>query len=303
MMMTSNEILLALQLFAGGGAAQAGAGVSGSAAGNQGDSDSLSNAREGIDCGNHPEDAPADPAGADDHAGDFDALIKGRYKADYDRNVQQIVTRRVKGMQGTVDAYNKALPLIEAMARKYGIDDPGNMDAIRAAMDADSRMPGKEAGAQNLSAEKPAEMSGPERENETFGGEEREAQRNRLANAQVAQWEQQAAAARRVYPALDMQVELRSHRFADFLRSGLDVQTAYEIMHKDEILAAGMQYAARQAAEKVAQSVAAGAKRPSEGGSGAGVAAIHKTDPAALTRNDMKEIYRRVASGERVSFG
>lgn len=302
-MKTSNEILLELQLFADGAAAGAGMGVSGSAAGSQGDSGDLSNVQYGISYeDDSADDTPAEPA-ADDSTDDFDSLIKGKYKEAYDSRVQDIVQRRVRGMQGTVDAYNRAMPLIEAMAQKYGIDDPNNIDAIVDALDADDKMLEEEAEALNMPTEQLRNMRKLERENKAFRNRERQAELNRQADEQAAQWEQQAAAARSLYPALDMQAELQNPKFATFLRNGLDVQTAYEIIHKDEIMTAGMQYATKQAAEKVARSVAAGAKRPSEGGNGAGVAAIHKTDPTSLTRNDMKEIYRRVARGERVSFG
>ena len=302
MLMTSNRVLLNLQLFADGGDGGAGAGVSGSAAGNDGDSGDLSNVQYGIGFGAAAEEESAKP---DEEAAaeDFDSLIKGRYKADYDARVQDIVQKRVRGMQGTVDAYNKVTPLIEAMAQRYGIQDTSDLDAIIAAFDEDTSLLEAEAEEKNIPVEQLKSMKKLERENAVLRNKQLQADRDRAAQQTVQLWEQQAEEARKIYPELDLNVEIRNPEFANLLRNNVSVKAAYQVIHGDDIMAAGMQYATRQAEQKVARSVAAGAKRPAEGGNGSGVAAIHKTDVSALTKNDMKEIYSRVMRGERISFG
>lgn len=53
------------------------------------------------------------------------------------------------------------------------------------------------------------------------------------------------------------------------LRSGVDARTAYEVVHKDEIIGGAMQYTAQRVQEKVVNDIRARGMRPPEnGGSG-----------------------------------
>ena len=109
-----------------------------------------------------------------------------------------------------------------------------------------------------------------------------------------------AEEARRVYPGLDLRQELQSRRFADLVLRGVDVRTAYDAAHRDEILQGAMAYAARQAAEKLAR---AKMSRPPENGFEGRSAVIDKVDPQSLSAEERAEIRRRVLErGERVTF-
>lgn len=312
MFTTSKYILMFdLQLFADGSGAGAGTGVSGSAAGNDGDSGDLSDVQYGISF-----DTPADnetaatPATNEDTAEDFDSLIKGKFKEAYDSRVQDIVQNRVRNMnetnrilQSTADKYGKALPLIEAMAQRYNVADSNDIDAILAAFDEDSQLLEAEAEERGIPTDQLKRIKKMERENAVLKNKQLQADRERSAAQTVELWNAQAEEARKLYPELDLMTELQNQKFANKLRNGESVKEAYEAVHHDDIVQAAIAHAVREAEQKVARSVAAGAKRPSEGGNGSGVAAIHKTDVSSLTSNDMKEIYKRVMSGERISFG
>ena len=79
-------------------------------------------------------------------------------------------------------------------------------------------------------------------------------------------WAIQAREARALYPGLDLAVEAGEPRFLQLLGAGVDVRTAYEVVHRDEILSGAMQYAARQAARKTAEDIRARGARPLENG-------------------------------------
>ena len=116
-------------------------------------------------------------------------------------------------------------------------------------------------------------------------------------------WMNQAEEAKKVYPTLDLRTELNNPRFLDLLRSNIDVRTAYEVLHKDEIIPAAMQYAAQTVESKLAKKIASGANRPSENGMSGQGAAVVKSDVSQLSGKDIDEVMRRVARGERVTFG
>ena len=79
------------------------------------------------------------------------------------------------------------------------------------------------------------------------------------------------------------------------------VRTAYESVHRDEIMGGAMQYAVQKTKQQMANAIQAGAQRPAENGA-ATAAAQSRIDPAKLTPEQRKDIRERVARGERITF-
>ena len=116
---------------------------------------------------------------------------------------------------------------------------------------------------------------------------------------------QQAEEARKLYPGLDLMTEMRNPTFARLTAPGVgvDVRTAYEVAHRDELRGAEMQFAAQKSAERMANAIRANSKRPVENGlSGQQGNTTVKSDPTTLTRADRDEIKRRVRNGEKIVF-
>lgn len=116
-------------------------------------------------------------------------------------------------------------------------------------------------------------------------------------------WEQQEAATRSLYPDFDMREALRSDQFCALLRGGADVRTAYEVCNRDRVLPAAMAFAARATEAHLAKRIAARSGRPAENGMGSRAAVLTGNDVSKMTKADIDEVSRRVARGERVSFG
>lgn len=84
---------------------------------------------------------------------------------------------------------------------------------------------------------------------------------------------------------------------------GLHVRTAYEVVHREQLRGAEMQFAAQKSAERMANAVRANGMRPVENGMNSQqTASPVKTDPRTLTKADRAEIKRRVANGEKIVF-
>lgn len=123
------------------------------------------------------------------------------------------------------------------------------------------------------------------------------------ANRLYESWMESAQRTKETYPDFDLRSELRNPGFHRMLRSGLDVKTAYEVLHKDEIIPAAMQYAARAVESKLAAAYASSGLRPRENGVGASGAVVIGNNVNTLSRRDIADIARRVERGERISFG
>jgi hypothetical protein len=124
----------------------------------------------------------------------------------------------------------------------------------------------------------------------------------RQAEETFAGWNRQAEEVKSVYPGFDLQTELQNEKFRNLVLSNVDLRTAFEVVHRDEILPAAMQYTAKQVSNKVANAVRAGQNRPAEGAMGRNAAALTTIDISKLSRKEIEEYNRRAARGERIDF-
>ena len=129
-----------------------------------------------------------------------------------------------------------------------------------------------------------------------------EQQTRERADKLYASWLEQAESAKKVYPGFDLHNEMGNSKFLDLLKSNIDVRTAYEVVHKDEIIPAAMQFTAKTVEQKLANKVIANGARPSENGISSQGAALVKNDVSKLTKADRQEIIRRVQRGEKIRF-
>ena len=116
----------------------------------------------------------------------------------------------------------------------------------------------------------------------------------------VAQLADQAEEIKGVYPAFDWEQEMRDAGFARLIRSGVDGRTAYEVVHRQELLRQAVRYGAMAAREQVSKSLQSGGHRVAENG-GHSVSVL-KSDPRGLTPAQLADNRRRVQKGEKISF-
>lgn len=298
-MRDTEMIRMNLQLFAEGGGA-AGTGDGGSDAGSQTGTAAADTGVQVQEGGQKSAEGAADSTTRKT----FDELIKGEYKKDYDASVQKIVQNRLKGVKGKADAYDRASPLLEAVAQRYGIQDPTDVDAVMSAFDMDTRYMEAEAMEKGIPVQELAARKRLERENAMFRRQLENQQRDRQTREQVDRWSQEAEEAKKIYPDLDLAAEIQNPEFAKLLQANVSVQSAYQVIHGEDIMQAAMAAAVRKAEQKVAASVAAGKGRPAESGAGgSGGAVAPKTNVNAMGRAEIQDVMRRVARGERISFG
>ena len=304
--------MLSLQIFADGAGAGAGAGDGGTAQGQgvtaaaalpqtKGEKNNpLASVKYGIQ-----EDAPAaevqKTVAPPDRNAEFERLIKGEYKDLYDARVQDTIQKRLKSSKETVDKYNALTPTLELLAGKYGVDAT-DIEALSKAIQEDNTFYEQEALEKGMSVKQLKEIKAMERENADLRAKMQEAQRQENGKKLYATWMQQAEDAQKVYPSFDLRAEMNNPKFVDLLRSNIDVRTAYEVLHKDEIIPAAMQFTAQTVESKIAKKIASNGARPTENGLSSGSAAVVKSDVSQLSKADRAEIIRRVQRGEKIRF-
>lgn len=291
-----SNILRLLQIFADGGDGGAGAGVGASApaadAGQQ----------TGVGAG-----APAADAGQKKPT--FRELIDGEYKKDYEKNVQEILRPRLKGMQdenkrlkSEGEAWNQVADL---MRRRYGAEGQTMTPAeIAQAILADDYFVEREADKNGFSTETQREMirrdwANADRDKQLAMYRQQEESRQYFQRIT-----EEAKAIKEKYPEFDLEAELKNELFMERTKTwGVPALQVYEMMHHDEIVSRSSQSAAEAAAAATSAAVASGGKRPAENGLSGGNAVSTKFDPANMTDEHYRKIREAIARGETVGPG
>lgn len=209
----------------------------------------------------------------------YEDLIKGRYKDDNDRQIQSIVQARIKNIKQAEEALEKIRPALEILARQKG-KDPSDIDGLVKSITEDDSLYEEEALEKGLPVQTLKQMKTLERDAETMRQQLEQQRQRSQVEAHLQKLVQQADAAKQLYPQIDLRSELQNPEFVRLTSPsvGIDVRTAYEVVHRDTLQPAIMQYAAQKSAEKLSNAVRSGSNRPSENGL--------KTNPNAVVISD-----------------
>ena len=308
---------LNLQRFTEGGGAgapaggDAGTGATGTDAGSQRAEGSQQAAKPVVVYGKQ-EGAEAAPAAADagqtgegaaapDRNAEWQKLITGEYKEQFQRQVQGIIDKRFARYKGMEENAGKTAALLEKVAARYGLDG-GDLEAIGQAIDSDRKFLQEQADKAGMTVEQYRTYSQALRENRALRQEAESRQRDAAVQQQIAQWQQQAEQVKQIYPTFDMDTEMRNQNFVSMLKSGVDMRTAYQSAHFDELMRGGMQYATAAAQAQTARNIQARGQRPMEGAAGGNAAVVTKSDVTKLSKADREEIARQVMRGKKITF-
>jgi hypothetical protein len=248
-------------------------------------------------------DADGTTATTIDREAEFEKLIKGEYKDLYDARMQDTIKNRLKGQKEIVEKYEALTPTLETLAKKYGVD-ASDIDALSKAIEEDDAYYEEEALEKGVTVEQLKAFKKMEKENAELKKFRDEKNAKEAAEKKVAGWMEESKQVKAIYPQFDLKSEMQNPKFIDLLRvPGVDVRTAYELTHKDDIIAGAMQFTAKTVEKKIADKIAANGARPTENGLSSQSASLTKSDVSQLSKADILDYQRRVARGEKISFG
>ena len=247
-------------------------------------------------------DADGTTATTIDREAEFEKLIKGEYKDLYDARMQDTIKNRLKGQKEIVEKYEALAPTLETLAKKYGVD-ASDINALNKAIEEDDAYYEEEAFEKGISVEQLKEFKRMEKENTELKKLQEEQKSREAAEKKVAGWMEESKQVKAIYPQFDLKSEMQNPKFIDLLRvPGVDVRTAYELTHKDEIIAGAMQFTAKTVEKKIADKIAANGARPTENGLNSQSASLTKSDVSQLSKADILDIQRKVLRGEKVDL-
>lgn len=311
-----------LQLFADGGADGAGAasgdanaggtadtGVNGGSPVPQGKED-LSKVIYGIstkeDVADSQKGEEATAPKEVDKSKAFENMIKkgGEYAEEFNKRTQDIINKRFKETKGLQEQLQSHNDILETLAAKYGVK-ADDVEGIKKAIEADETLYEEAAFKEGLSVQQYREKLALEKENARL----REAEEHRVqvenSNRIYAKWVEdgEAFAQRYGITNFDLATECENPEFTRLLSDGIGVESAYKVIHMDDMIGGAMAKTAEQVTQNMARNIASRASRPSENGLVSSNTSTMKTDVNKLGNSDIDEIIKRVRAGETISFG
>ena len=231
----------------------------------------------------------------------FDEMIDGEYKDVFEERFQQAFNRRFKESKGMEQTIANQKPIMDMLMQRYKIAD-GDASKLLTAIEQDDRYWSEAADEAGLTVEQYKAMQKLERENAELKLMRQRQQGEEAAQQKLNQWYAQGEKMKELYPSFDFRAEAANRDFMGLLKSGLDVQKAYELIHMEEIKAAAARTAAQTAGEQMKARIQNKAARPNENGTSSQSAVITKSDVHSLSRQDRAEIARRAQRGEKIRF-
>lgn len=290
-----------LDLFDGG--AGAGGDGAGASPGPQGGQAAEAGGRDGkqAPAGAQEQEGQSGPDSPEERRKRWRELTQGEFRDLYDEEARRLTSRSSREVQDLRERMGRSQPILNMLMERYRIGD-GDLGKLLSAVENDNDAWARAAEEAGMSVEQYRQFQRMKRENAELLRQQRDRVGRERADRQLRAWDQQAEQARAVYPGLNLGTEARNPQFLSMLRAGVPVQTAYEVVHMDEIKA-GVATAQAQATEKaVTDNIRAKGARPQENGAGTGAGFTVKDDVSRLTPKDRAELARRAARGETITF-
>ena len=300
---------LNLKMFDGAGGASSGTGDgtgTATSGANEGTSSGANNSKDlsKVVYGKQPtvaEDTSSNTR--DDAQSRYNEYRNGEGKDFINKEIENAVKRRFKDHSELKKSNDKMQSVMNAVAMKYGID-PTDTDGILKAVAEDESYYETAADEAGMSVEQYKKMKQLEAENAQLQAIRQEEDRRREFDAKYAEWCMQADFAKNEYPNLDLNTEMQNKDFFGLLTRGIDVKTAYQVIHQDEIVQSAIRTATQRTAQAVQQqtvnNIRSKGLRPDESAGSSQAGFTFKADPHKWTKADREEIAKRVARGEKI---
>lgn len=235
----------------------------------------------------------------------FEKLISEDYKDLFAERTQSIIDKRFKETKVLETQFGELKPALDILMDKYNVKDPSKLtDAIMNDVEFLEQM----ADARGMTVEQFKRMRQLESENEQLKIRSQTAEAQKKMDDQVADWYKQADELRGtkekpgLYPNFDLRAETQNPQFLSLLKSGIDLKTAYEVIHMDDIKSNIAKTTAKTVENNVTANIQAKGMRPAENGVNNNSGVIVKNDVRQLTKQDRAEIARRAQMGQTITF-
>lgn len=256
------------------------------------------------------EGAPAGESGVETRTPDeeFEDLINGQYKEQFQKRTQGIIDRRFKETKNLEAQIEKNKAINEAIAVKYGVD-PTDIEALTKAVTDDSSLLEEAAYNENLTVEQYKEkLAGQraQRELDAIKQQQREQQIQEQRAALAREIDRQQDEIRVKYndKSFDFWKEYNTNpEFKGMFDARVPMETCYKVINQDRFIADAQRTAVHQTQKAVADTIMANGMRPVEGGIKTQPPVSSKVDVANVkSKEDIEKYWEMARQGKEVTF-
>lgn len=232
---------------------------------------------------------------------DFEALIRGEYREEFQKRTQRIIDKRFKQqgeLENTLKSHDE---LLTVLAQKYGVDSR-DAKAIMDAINKDDSFYEQEALDKGLSVKQLKEIKKLERDNASLRKAQEEAERKRHTDQIYSEWLNESEELKNKYglDSFNLESEIQNPEFIKLLAGGISLESAYKAIHFDDMVGGAMAHTAATVKEKMANNIASRSGRPAENGVSSQSTSNFKTDVNKMTKADRAKIMREVQKGANI---
>ena len=232
---------------------------------------------------------------------DFEALIMGEYREEFQKRTQRIIDKRFKQqgeLENTLKSHDE---LLTVLAQKYGVDSR-DAKAIMDAINKDDSFYEQEALDKGLSVKQLKEIKQLERDNASLRKAQEEAESKRHTDQIYSEWLNESEELKNKYglDSFNLESEIQNPEFIKLLAGGISLESAYKAIHFDDMVGGAMAHTAATVKEKMANNIASRSGRPAENGVSSQSTSNFKTDVNKMTKADRAKIMREVQKGANV---
>lgn len=225
---------------------------------------------------------------------------------DIKAELEATIQRRVKNSKAELEAANRRVadvePVLAMLYARYNVED-GDFTGLTNALSKDTAYLEEEAELKGMTVEQLQYVKQLEMENAKAKKQFQMTQEQMYREQLQQRWNQESIAVQQLYPDFDFVSEVQNNpEFEKLIRANVPVKDAYEFAHREEIAAAQQAAIAAETQKQITANLKAKQERPQEAGLKGQNGFIAKTDPSKLTSQDIREIRKRVARGEKISF-
>lgn len=232
---------------------------------------------------------------------EFEKLIKGEYKDAYEEKIKENLAKRFRENEELRKKLDSANEILAELSERYNMDFE-DTDSLKRAVHADNGLFADEAQRQGMDVETYRYIKRLERENLGYKKQIEKSRRDSEAAEMMKRWYDNSQELANTYPDFDMTQEIDNPKFIELVQKGVDLKTAYEVVHIADIMNREKKNAATEARRDVEQEYRSRDNRPYENGLSAQSSAIIKSSVSSLSAKQRAELAKRAARGEKITF-
>lgn len=212
--------------------------------------------------------------------------------------------RRMKGTKATVEKYNKLAPIVGMLNSKYGIA-PDDIEGLQRAIENDNSYWEAIAYEKGISVEEAkfrAQLQGENAQLRAWKAEQEQLMQAESTERIMQKWAKEEQELKQIVPEFNLKEALKDEQFLSIVKTGISLEAAYFALHHREHFADVAAQTAKTVEGKLAKKIAGGAGRPVEGAAGNQATSVKSLDVSSMSDQEIKQLFERGLSGERILF-